>query len=232
MLTLCLDIGGTKIAAGLADPAGTLVHTAQRPTPAYGGAEQVWAAVAEMIADALGVAGGAVGGVGIASAGPIDLHSGRVSPINIGSWGGFPLRDRVAAAVPGVPVRLGGDGVCMALGEHWLGAGRGARFLLGLVVSTGVGGGLVLDGAPCLGRTATPVTSATWWWIRMARRARAGGVAVWRPSRPARRWRAGRGPTAGPRRPGPAPKSWPRRLGPETRWRCGPSAAAPRRWPR
>ncbi|AGL26135.1 sugar kinase [Mycobacterium tuberculosis CAS/NITR204] len=106
-----------------------------------------------MIADALGVAGGAVGGVGIASAGPIDLHSGRVSPINIGSWGGFPLRDRVAAAVPGVPVRLGGDGVCMALGEHWLGAGRGARFLLGLVVSTGVGGGLVLDGAPCLGRT-------------------------------------------------------------------------------
>lgn len=153
MLTLCLDIGGTKIAAGLADPAGTLVHTAQRPTPAYGGAEQVWAAVAEMIADALGVAGGAVGGVGIASAGPIDLHSGRVSPINIGSWGGFPLRDRVAAAVPGVPVRLGGDGVCMALGEHWLGAGRGARFLLGLVVSTGVGGGLVLDGAPCLGRT-------------------------------------------------------------------------------
>ncbi|ALB17779.1 Hypothetical protein AFL40_0679 [Mycobacterium tuberculosis] len=74
-------------------------------------------------------------------------------PINIGSWGGFPLRDRVAAAVPGVPVRLGGDGVCMALGEHWLGAGRGARFLLGLVVSTGVGGGLVLDGAPCLGRT-------------------------------------------------------------------------------
>lgn len=101
MLTLCLDIGGTKIAAGLADPAGTLVHTAQRPTPAYGGAEQVWAAVAEMIADALGVAGGAVGGVGIASAGPIDLHSGRVSPINIGSWGGFPLRDRVAAAVPG-----------------------------------------------------------------------------------------------------------------------------------
>jgi glucokinase len=106
-----------------------------------------------MIADALRAAGGAVAGVGIASAGPIDLHSGTVSPINIGSWRGFPLRDRVAAAVPGVPVQLGGDGVCMALGEHWLGAGRGARFLLGMVVSTGVGGGLVLDGAPYLGRT-------------------------------------------------------------------------------
>ena len=153
MLTLCLDIGGTKIAAGLADPAGTLVHTAKCPTPANGGAERVWAAVAATISDALRVAGGAVGGVGIASAGPIDLHDGSVSPINIPSWHGFPLRDRVAAMIPEVPVQLGGDGVCMALGEHWHGAGRGARFLLGMVVSTGVGGGLVLDGAPYAGRT-------------------------------------------------------------------------------
>jgi len=91
--------------------------------------------------------------VGIGSAGPVDQHSGSVNPVNIPSWDGFPLRDRVAAAVPGVPVRLGGDGVCMALGEHWRGAGRGARFLLGMVVSTGVGGGLVLDGIPYTGRT-------------------------------------------------------------------------------
>ena len=153
MLTLCLDIGGTKIAAGLVDPGGVLVHTATRPTPAGAAAEEVWAVVAAVIADALRVADGAVASVGIASAGPIDLHRGSVSPINIGSWHGFPLRDRVAAAVPGVPVRLGGDGVCMALGEHWRGAGRGARFLLGMVVSTGVGGGLVLDGIPYTGRT-------------------------------------------------------------------------------
>lgn len=152
-LTLCLDIGGTKIAAGLADAGGALVHTAIRPTPAGAAAEEVWAAVAAIIADELRVADGAVTAVGIASAGPIDVHSGRVNPINIGSWRGFPLRDRVAAAVPGVPVRLGGDGVCMALGEHWAGAGGGARFLLGMVVSTGVGGGLVLDGVPYTGRT-------------------------------------------------------------------------------
>jgi glucokinase len=153
MLTLCLDIGGTKIAAGLADPGGALVHTAIHPTPVSASAEQVWAAVAATIAEALRAADGAVRAVGIAAAGPIDLHSGSVSPINIPSWRGFPLRDRVATAVPGVPVQLGGDGVCMALGEHWLGAGRGARFLLGMVVSTGVGGGLVLDGAPYAGRT-------------------------------------------------------------------------------
>jgi glucokinase len=156
MLTLCLDIGGTKIAAGLADPDGVLVHTATRRTPADSGAEQVWAAVDAMISDALRSADGAfgeVGAVGIASSGPVDLPTGTVSPINIACWRRFPLRDRVAAAVPGVPVRLGGDGVCMAMGEHWRGAGRDARFLLGMVVSTGVGGGLVLDGAPYAGRT-------------------------------------------------------------------------------
>jgi glucokinase len=153
MLTLALDIGGTKIAAGLVDSAGALVHTAIRPTPKNQGAEQVWAVVQQMISGALAAAGGAIRAVGIASAGPIDQAAGLVSPINIACWRGFPLRDRVAAAVPGVPVRLAGDGVCMALGEHWRGAGRGADFLLGIVVSTGVGGGLVLDGAPYYGRT-------------------------------------------------------------------------------
>ncbi|OBA72429.1 sugar kinase [Mycobacterium sp. 1554424.7] len=151
-LTLCLDIGGTKIAAALAEPGGALVHTAIRPTPAGGSAEQVWAEVAAIIADTLRVADGAVTAAGIASAGPIDLHAGTVSPVNIRAWRGFPLADRVAAAA-GVPARLAGDGVCMALGEHWLGAGRGARFMLGMVVSTGVGGGLVLDGVPYTGRT-------------------------------------------------------------------------------
>jgi glucokinase len=153
MLTLCLDIGGTKIAVGLADSEGALVYTATRPTPAGGSAEQVWDVVAAMIADALAAADGTVRAAGIASAGPIDLPSGTVSPINIKCWQRFPVRDRVAAAVPGVPVRLGGDGVCMALGEHWHGAGRGAGFLLAMVVSTGVGGGLVLDGAPYTGRS-------------------------------------------------------------------------------
>lgn len=153
MLTLALDIGGTKIAAGLVDAAGTLVRTARRPTPNDLGAEEVWAVVAGMVGEALQAADGGVDAVGIASAGPIDLPAGIVSPINITCWRGFPLRDRVAAAVPGVPVRLAGDGVCMALGEHWRGAGRGARFLLGVVVSTGVGGGLVLDGAVYHGRS-------------------------------------------------------------------------------
>lgn len=153
MLTLTLDIGGTKIAAGLVGAGGDLAHTAARPTPPGGSAEAVWAVVEALIADAVRTAGGAIGAVGIACGGPIDVAAGVVSPINITSWRRFPLRDRVAAALPGVPVRLGGDAVCMALGEHWRGAGRGARFLLGMVVSTGVGGGLVFDGLPYQGRT-------------------------------------------------------------------------------
>jgi glucokinase len=155
MLTLCLDIGGTKIAAALADSGGKLVYTTIRPTPVTPDAGDVWAVVEATIADALQAADAPVGAVGIASAGPIDLRSGSVSPINIDSWDRFPLRDKVAAAVPGLPVVLAGDGVCMAVAEHWIGAGKNAdpQFLLGMVVSTGVGGGLVLDGVPYSGRT-------------------------------------------------------------------------------
>ncbi|MEO6794950.1 MAG: ROK family protein [Mycobacterium sp.] len=151
--TLALDVGGTKIAAGLVDADGSLTYTATRPTRGDQGAEVVWAVVAELIDEVLAKAGGRVGAVGIGSAGPVDVNAGTVSPINIPGWRGFDLRDRVAAAVPGVAVRLGGDGVCMALGEHRHGAGRGTRSMLGMVVSTGVGGGLVLDGAPVHGRT-------------------------------------------------------------------------------
>ncbi len=151
--TLVLDIGGTKIAAGLVDAKGQLLHQNRQPTPHSTDPEQVWAAAERTIIDALAAAGGEVSGAGISSAGPIHLPDGTISPVNIVAWRGFPIRDRVAAAVPGVPVRLAGDGLCMALGEYWLGAGQGARYMLGMVVSTGVGGGLVLDGAPYSGRT-------------------------------------------------------------------------------
>lgn len=150
MTTLALDIGGTKIAAGLVSDDGVLLSSHTEPTPCRD-AEAIWAVVERVAASAR--ADVDVRGVGIACAGPIDLPTGTVSPINIADWSEFPLRDRVSALLPGLPVRLGGDGVCMALGEHWCGAGQGASYLLGIVVSTGVGGGLVLDGKPYFGRT-------------------------------------------------------------------------------
>jgi glucokinase len=150
-VTLVLDIGGTKIAAGLVDETGMLAHHAKLPTP-DGDAEAVWTVVDTLVTETFAAARGNVRGVGISSAGPIDLPTGTVSPINITQWQRFPIVERVRE-LTGVPVRLGGDGLCMALGERWRGAGRGAQFLLGMVVSTGVGGGLVLDGAPYDGRT-------------------------------------------------------------------------------
>lgn len=149
---LAVDIGGTTIAVGLVDAAGALRHTEVGPTP-DGDAEAVWSAVAALIAAAVRTAGGRIGAAGVVSAGPIDLAAGTVSPINIASWRAFPLRARVRSALPGVAVHLGGDGMAMALGESWRGAGRGAAGMLGMVVSTGVGGGLILDGLPYPGRT-------------------------------------------------------------------------------
>ncbi|MCX2934620.1 ROK family protein [Mycobacterium sp. CVI_P3] len=151
--TLAIDIGGTKVAAGLVDVDGRLRYETRQPTPHSDDPDEVWAAARRTIADAVAATDGTVSGVGISSAGPIHLPDGTVSPVNIPAWLDFPIRDRVAAAVPGVPVRLGGDGLCMAMGEHWRGAGQGAAFLLGMVVSTGIGGGLVLDGSPYHGRT-------------------------------------------------------------------------------
>ncbi len=151
MSILALDIGGTKIAAGIVDANGQLLHQNRQPTPRDADPDAVWAAAERAIAAVL--AGGPVDGVGISSAGPINLTEGTISPVNIAAWRGFPVVEKAAAAVPGVPVRLAGDGLCMALGEHWRGAGQGASFLLGMVVSTGIGGGLVLDGAPYDGRT-------------------------------------------------------------------------------
>ncbi|GGP86218.1 ROK family protein [Saccharothrix coeruleofusca] len=146
---IAIDIGGTKLAAGLVDPDGVVTARRATPTPA-GDAEAVWPALAGLL-DELVALGRPVGGAGIASAAPMDLRAGTVSPVNIPGWRDFPLVARVAQRLGGLPVRLAGDAVCMALAEHHHGAGRGSGCLLGMVVSTGVGGGFVFDGKPHLG---------------------------------------------------------------------------------
>ncbi len=130
-----------------------MLYRNRQPTPRSDDPDEVWAAADRAITEALVAADGTVSGVGISSAGPIHIADGTISPVNIPAWRGFPVLDRMVAAVPGVPVRLAGDGLCMALGECWRGAGRDAGFVLGMVVSTGIGGGLVLDGVPYYGRT-------------------------------------------------------------------------------
>ncbi|MGW0465209.1 ROK family protein [Streptomyces sp. NPDC003027] len=146
-LVVALDIGGTKIAGALVDGGGRILVRAQRPTPAREDGETVMRAVEEVLAElAVSPLWEAARAVGIGSAGPVDACAGTVSPVNIPGWRGFPLVERVGRVVGGRPVALVGDGVAMTAAEHWQGAARGHDNALCLVVSTGVGGGLVLGG--------------------------------------------------------------------------------------
>jgi len=146
-LVAALDIGGTKIAGALVDSRGGILLRAQRPTPAQEDGETVMRAVeavlAELVASPLWERASAVG---IGSAGPVDASAGTVSPVNVPGWRGFPLVGRVRRAAGGLPVELVGDGVAMTAAEHWQGAASGYDNALCMVVSTGVGGGLVLGG--------------------------------------------------------------------------------------
>jgi glucokinase len=149
---LSIDIGGTKMAAAIVDAKGEILTKDMIPTPP-GDAEQVFAALGKLIAKVCRPEFAKVAAVGIGSAGPLDHRRGLVSPVNIGGWRGFPLVDRVRALVGDVPITLGVDGHCFALGEFWTGAGRNVDYLLGIVVSTGVGAGIVVDGKPLLGQS-------------------------------------------------------------------------------
>ncbi|KFF60938.1 sugar kinase [Cryobacterium sp. MLB-32] len=147
---LAIDIGGTKVEAALVDSLGVVVpHTRHRAsTGPLATSEELAAAVTSVIVLTLAdlPPASVLLGVGIGCAGPINLPDGSVSPLNLPVWRGFPLRALVEALVPGVTVRLRLDGLCITLAEHWVGAGRGLENLMGMVVSTGVGGGLILDG--------------------------------------------------------------------------------------
>ncbi|WP_329123664.1 ROK family protein [Streptomyces sp. NBC_01353] len=146
-LVVALDFGGTKIAGALVDGDGAILVRAQRPTPAREDGETVMRAVESVLADlAASPLWESAHAVGIGSAGPVDASAGTVSPVNVPGWRGFPLVERVHKATGGRPVTLVGDGVAMTAAEHWQGAARGHDNALCLVVSTGVGGGLVLGG--------------------------------------------------------------------------------------
>ncbi|MFI8169688.1 ROK family protein [Streptomyces sp. NPDC085931] len=146
-LVAALDIGGTKIAGALVDDHGRILARAQRPTPAREDGDTVMRAVEQVLGE-LGTSPlwPRATAVGIGSAGPVDASAGTVSPVNVPGWRDYPLVARVRAATGDLPVELIGDGVAITAAEHWQGAARGHDNALCMVVSTGVGGGLVLGG--------------------------------------------------------------------------------------
>ena len=145
---LAVDIGGTKLAAAVADDDGALVARAEAPTAGSDG-EELFDRLVQVIGTARRRAAEAgvveLAGCGVGCGGPMSAGGETVTPLNIPHWRAFPLRARLAEAT-GVPVWVDNDAKALALGEGWRGAARGERNYIAMVVSTGVGGGIVVDG--------------------------------------------------------------------------------------
>jgi glucokinase len=156
-LVLGIDLGGTKVEAGLVDADGRVLDGTRfrAPTGHTATSAELEHSVRTVVEQALAAvpAGASLLGVGIGSAGPITVSHGLVSPLNTPAWRDYPLRDFVAALVPDVPIELRMDGECIALAEHWVGAAQGEDNVLGMVVSTGIGGGIMLGGRAIAGPT-------------------------------------------------------------------------------
>ena len=138
---LAVDIGGTKIAAGVVSAEGVLVRRASAPTP--GG--DLFGRLVELVDEVRGGDSEELAACGVGCGGPMTAGGEEVSPLNIPQWRGFPLRSRLAEAT-GLATFVDNDAKALALGEGWVGAARGVDDFIGMVVSTGVGGGIVLNG--------------------------------------------------------------------------------------
>jgi glucokinase len=144
-LALAVDIGGTKLGSGLVDEKGTLIAAERVPTPNRVDAEELFAALVSLVDEVRARATSPLEVCGVGSGGPMTSGGEQVSPLNIPGWRGFPLRSRLAAHL-GLTTVVDNDAKALALGEGWVGAARGVRSYVGMVVSTGIGGGIVLNG--------------------------------------------------------------------------------------
>src|SRR4051812_26416534 len=133
------------MAAARVDERGRLTDRVQVATPSGDGvaSEELWSALAGTVKPLVGV--GDVVACGVGCGGPMTPGGELVSPLNIAAWRDFPLRARLASLTE-LPVFVDNDAKALALGEGWVGAAAGARNFIAMVVSTGVGGGIVLDG--------------------------------------------------------------------------------------
>ncbi|MGI8776385.1 MAG: ROK family protein [Acidimicrobiales bacterium] len=151
-VALAIDVGGTKVAAAIVTADGNVLARAAAGTPEGDEGDevtdQILALADEVRAGGQGRGTGADHEVvvcGVGCGGPMSLGGEEVSPLNIGSMRGYPLRSRLARAT-GVTTFVDNDAKALALGEGWCGAAAGCDNFVAMVVSTGVGGGIVLDG--------------------------------------------------------------------------------------
>lgn len=138
-----MDVGGTKIAAGIVSAAGELLWQTRLPTPQGAAAEALWSVVESLVSSVpprfTPVA------VGVGSGGPMSPGGEHISPLNIPGWRDFPLRSGIEK-LTGLRTWVDNDAKALALAEGWVGAAAGQADFIAMVVSTGVGGGIFLDG--------------------------------------------------------------------------------------
>ncbi|MCO6049192.1 ROK family protein [Mesorhizobium sp. RP14(2022)] len=152
-LAIGVDIGGTRLRAALVDRTGRLHARQEVRTAAKDGPEAVVSQIRELVAIVSAHAPrGQVAGIGVCSPGPIDTEEGIALGVpTLAGWDGAPIARMIGDAL-NLPVRLENDGIAAAHGEWRFGAGRGLRHLVYVTVSTGIGGGVVLDGRLLHGR--------------------------------------------------------------------------------
>jgi glucokinase len=157
-LAIGIDIGGTKIAAGIVDSTGQVVtryiskgHAGQSP-------DKVIAAAVESFTAVLNQTGWqpeAIAGVGVGFPGHVHGEAGLVlTSSNLPAWDNYPLRDHLQQRL-GVPVILENDSNCCGWGEYRFGAGQGSRYMCYVTFSTGYGLGIVIDDKLYRGATGT-----------------------------------------------------------------------------
>jgi glucokinase len=152
-LALGIDIGGTRVRAGLVDAQGVLRARAETATDARGGPAAVVAQIVKLADEvAASVERGDLVGAGVSAPGPLDTVRGVALGVpTLRGWVDVPIAALLAEAL-GLAVRLENDGIAAANGEWRFGAGRGLSSLVYVTVSTGVGGGVVADGRLLRGR--------------------------------------------------------------------------------
>ena len=157
-LVVGVDLGGTHMQIGVVDQANLVVGRAKRMTQAEQGRDAVIARIVEGVEEACaqaGVRAADIASVGVGAPGAIDLAAGVVLEAPNLRWNNVPLAQRLSAAVGGRPVLLDNDVNVAVYGENRLGAGAGARDLLGVWIGTGIGGGLILNGSLYQGASGT-----------------------------------------------------------------------------
>jgi glucokinase len=152
---LGVDIGGTKVAVGIVDRDGKILAQDRKPMIAGGTAQAGLQAVTGAIDFILATVNGQVSSIGICAPGPLDPKSGIVlNPPNVPCWRNFPLSSEISAKYR-VPVKIDNDANAAALAETRWGAARGFHYVFYATIGTGIGAGIVFDGAIYHGNTGS-----------------------------------------------------------------------------